>query len=241
MSDGPTPNTVPELLSLQARTRGSAPAIIDPERRSFSYAALYQEVERLGALLGEMGFGQGSRIAVALPSSPDTAVVMLAIMSWAVCAPLDPWFELAACRSLLESMRADALLALQGEDIPAMTAAKARGLHILRLAPPPDGVDAILAIHAERTTPRVVPTLPRANDVALILHTSGTTAQPKIVPLTQSQLLARARLNPLVAADRGICAAPTFTPEFGIKGTTDNLLTGITRNPWNTKMTPGGR
>jgi aspartyl-tRNA(Asn)/glutamyl-tRNA(Gln) amidotransferase subunit A len=32
----------------------------------------------------------------------------------------------------------------------------------------------------------------------------------------------------------------TNTPEFGIKGTTDSLLTGITRNPWNTKMTPGG-
>jgi len=32
----------------------------------------------------------------------------------------------------------------------------------------------------------------------------------------------------------------TNTPEFGIKATTDNLLTGITRNPWNTKMTPGG-
>ena len=32
----------------------------------------------------------------------------------------------------------------------------------------------------------------------------------------------------------------TTTPEFGIKGTTDNTLTGITRNPWNMKMTPGG-
>jgi aspartyl-tRNA(Asn)/glutamyl-tRNA(Gln) amidotransferase subunit A len=32
----------------------------------------------------------------------------------------------------------------------------------------------------------------------------------------------------------------TNTPEFGIKGTTDSLLTGVTRNPWNTKMTPGG-
>jgi aspartyl-tRNA(Asn)/glutamyl-tRNA(Gln) amidotransferase subunit A len=32
----------------------------------------------------------------------------------------------------------------------------------------------------------------------------------------------------------------TNTPEFGIKGTTDNTLTGITRNPWNPKMTPGG-
>ena len=32
----------------------------------------------------------------------------------------------------------------------------------------------------------------------------------------------------------------TTTPEFGIKGTTDNTLTGITRNPWNVDRTPGG-
>jgi aspartyl-tRNA(Asn)/glutamyl-tRNA(Gln) amidotransferase subunit A len=32
----------------------------------------------------------------------------------------------------------------------------------------------------------------------------------------------------------------TNTPEFGIKGTTDNTLTGVTYNPWNTRMTPGG-
>ena len=31
----------------------------------------------------------------------------------------------------------------------------------------------------------------------------------------------------------------TTTPEFGWKGVTDNPLTGITRNPWNPKMTPG--
>ncbi len=32
----------------------------------------------------------------------------------------------------------------------------------------------------------------------------------------------------------------TTTPEFGWKGVTDGPLTGITRNPWNPKMTPGG-
>ncbi len=32
----------------------------------------------------------------------------------------------------------------------------------------------------------------------------------------------------------------TTTPEFGWKGVTDNPLTGITRNPWNTDRTPGG-
>ena len=32
----------------------------------------------------------------------------------------------------------------------------------------------------------------------------------------------------------------TATPEFGWKGVTDGPLSGITRNPWNPKMTPGG-
>lgn len=48
---------------------------------------------------------------------------------------------------------------------------------------------------------------------------------------------------PVVARLResgAVLLGKTTTPEFGIKGTTDNTLTGITRNPWNTKMTPGG-
>lgn len=32
----------------------------------------------------------------------------------------------------------------------------------------------------------------------------------------------------------------TNTPEFGWKGVTDNRVFGISRNPWNTKLTPGG-
>ena len=37
-----------------------------------------------------------------------------------------------------------------------------------------------------------------------------------------------------------IIMGKTTTPEFGWKGVTDSALTGITRNPWNHAMTPGG-
>jgi aspartyl-tRNA(Asn)/glutamyl-tRNA(Gln) amidotransferase subunit A len=37
-----------------------------------------------------------------------------------------------------------------------------------------------------------------------------------------------------------IIIGKTTTPEFGWKGVTDSALTGITRNPWNTALTPGG-
>jgi aspartyl-tRNA(Asn)/glutamyl-tRNA(Gln) amidotransferase subunit A len=48
---------------------------------------------------------------------------------------------------------------------------------------------------------------------------------------------------PVVARLReegAILLGKTTTPEFGWKGVTDNPLTGITRNPWNVEMTPGG-
>jgi aspartyl-tRNA(Asn)/glutamyl-tRNA(Gln) amidotransferase subunit A len=49
--------------------------------------------------------------------------------------------------------------------------------------------------------------------------------------------------SPCVARLRehgAVMVGKTTTPEFGWKGVTDNPLTGITRNPWNTKKTPGG-
>jgi aspartyl-tRNA(Asn)/glutamyl-tRNA(Gln) amidotransferase subunit A len=37
-----------------------------------------------------------------------------------------------------------------------------------------------------------------------------------------------------------IVLGKTTTPEFGFKGVTDSLVTGISRNPWNLERTPGG-
>jgi aspartyl-tRNA(Asn)/glutamyl-tRNA(Gln) amidotransferase subunit A len=49
--------------------------------------------------------------------------------------------------------------------------------------------------------------------------------------------------GPLVARLReqgGIVLGKTTLPEFGWKAVTDSPLTGVTRNPWDTRMTPGG-
>ncbi|HET6522345.1 MAG TPA: amidase [Geminicoccaceae bacterium] len=48
---------------------------------------------------------------------------------------------------------------------------------------------------------------------------------------------------PIVARLRehgAVFLGKTTTPEFGWKGVTDSPLTGITRNPWDTRTTPGG-
>ena len=60
-------------------------------------------------------------------------------------------------------------------------------------------------------------------------HTTGLTPEVQDAP-------ASARLREHGA----VLIGATTTPEFGWKGVTDSPLTGITRNPWNSEMTPGG-
>ena len=59
--------------------------------------------------------------------------------------------------------------------------------------------------------------------------TTGTEPEPADAPIA-------ARLR----EHGGVFLGKTTTPEFGWKGVTDSPLTGITRNPWDTSVTPGG-
>ena len=69
--------------------------------------------------------------------------------------------------------------------------------------------------------------LPQANDIALILHTSGTTSRPKMVPLTHANLIASAgniaatlRLN-----EADLCL--NVMPLFHIHGLVGALLSSL--------------
>jgi amidase len=67
-----------------------------------------------------------------------------------------------------------------------------------------------------------------------ILTTYGSPVYKDYVPDYDPIFLRR------VKAAGGIVLGKTNTPEFGHKGTTDNPLFGVTKNPWNENLTPGG-
>ena len=77
------------------RRRDEHTAIIfrseDKQRRSLSYAELYQQVARLAAAMKEAGVGAGDRVAGFLPNIPETIIAMLATTSlgavWSSCSP----------------------------------------------------------------------------------------------------------------------------------------------------------
>ena len=80
-----------------------------------------------------------------------------------------------------------------GYDGPALAAAASFGLTVLRLDVAEGAPAGSFTLRAEGTAgnARAVEA-PKASDVALILHTSGTTSRPKIVPLLQSNVAASA-------------------------------------------------
>ncbi|MEX1667167.1 acetoacetate--CoA ligase [Zhongshania arctica] len=61
------------------------------ERRTLSYAELYQQVEYLAAALHAHGVRQGDRVAAIMPNIPEAVVAMLATSSigaiWSSCSP----------------------------------------------------------------------------------------------------------------------------------------------------------
>ena len=191
-----------------------------------SYALLHGDVERFGASLARIGIGRGSRVATALPNGLETAVAMLGAMSFATCVPLDPSLDAAACRALLSALRIDALIAPADEEPPAVAAAQSLGIPVARLRPATPEASGCIGLRLDRIPGQAPATPPRTDDLALVLHTSGTTARPKAVPLTHAQLIARARASPLTRSDRGLCAVPMFTASAIEAYLVATLLTG---------------
>jgi acyl-CoA synthetase (AMP-forming)/AMP-acid ligase II/acyl carrier protein len=212
VNDVPAPATVLDVLTLHGLLQPSAPAVGDCEGRVLSYGLLHREVGRFGASLAGVGIGRDGRVATVMPDGLAAAIATLGAMSFATCVPLDPSLDDAACRALLATLRVDALIVPADEQPPAVAAAQALGIPVVHLRPALAEDGTTIELLPIDGTPRQTPARPpRADDLALVLHTSGTTAQPKAVPLTHAQLIARAQASPLTRSDRGLCAVPMFT------------------------------
>ncbi len=218
------PDTVASLLS----PGGSAPALLSVDGESIDHATLWDAVERLGQQLRQVGLKPGDRIAIVLANGPAIAQVLLAAMSVGCAAPLNPKYREEEFRFYLEDLRAAALIT-DGQS-PAALAAMPDQTTPLEVRG--DGLSIEFAIPAGTTTTTTttantdasVTERPTADDEALVLHTSGTTSRPKIVPLRQRNLARSARniaaSLQLTTADRSL----TVMPLFHIHGIMSGLL-----------------
>jgi acyl-CoA synthetase (AMP-forming)/AMP-acid ligase II len=181
--------TVAQLLE-----RGEAPhpALRATEgRAALSHGALRDLARGTVAALNGIGIGRNDRVAIVLPNGPEMAAAFVAIACAATTAPLNPAYREDEFSFYIEDLKAKALVVLKGSETPARAAAEKLGVPLLELIPGTAAGDFTL----EGGTPGAAakPGLAEEDDVALVLHTSGTTARPKIVPLTHGNVCASAR------------------------------------------------
>lgn len=203
------------LKELIAAHEPHHPAIGAPGKDWLTYGALRKLGDDVATQLHSFGIGRGDRVAIVLANGPAMATAFATIAQAAVTAPLNPAYREEEYTFYLDDLKAKAIVLADGYDGPALAAAKTCGLTIVRLVQSDTGAAGAFSLRCDDTPAPAQDTQPAtADDQALILHTSGTTSRPKIVPLLHSNLAASAinikEALALTADDRCLNVMPLF-------------------------------
>ena len=202
------------LRGLLATGADRDPAIVAPDGLVLTHAELRAEVDRLAGRLRALGLGADDRIAIVVPNGPEMAIAFLAAACTGCAAPLNPKYRTEELRFYLDDLGAKALITRPDDSGTAAREAAAGVLPVMLTGSVAGGSGPLdLTAEAPSTAPRPSPA-PGLDDVALVLHTSGTTSRPKIVPLRQRHLARSAtgivQSLDLTADDRSLQVMPLF-------------------------------
>ncbi len=207
--------------------RADAPAIGAPGRSAASYAVLHAQLDQVGEDLARAGIGAEDRVAIVLPNGPAMASCFVAVAAATSAAPLNPAYRDAEFEFYLDDLAPTAMILAAGDVSPARDVATRAGIPIIELIE--DSTQAAgtfqLAVQARSTAG--ARHVPDAEDIALVLHTSGTTSRPKIVPLSQANLCASARHIPRTLALTADDHCLNIMPLFHIHGLIAAVLSSL--------------
>ncbi len=181
------------VLDLLTEGRNSDPAIGAPGRAWQTYQGLRALAHRTAGALAAIGIGRGDRVAIVLPNGPEAASCFVAVACRTTAAPLNPAYKADEFAFYLADLNIRGVIAMDGVESPVVAVARSAGIPLIRLVPGPDsGPAGDFTLHADQAAPATTTGPVSGDDIALVLHTSGTTSRPKIVPLSQINVTASA-------------------------------------------------
>ena len=202
------------LLRFHAERIPDAIAIAAPGRKPLTYNRLLSQIDYVVNILNRAGIGRNDRVAVVLPDGPEMAVAFLAVAAGATCAPLNAAYRASEFDFYLSDLNAKALIIPFGSDSSAIAMAQKRGIVVMQLSPALEAEAGFFTLTSEERLRPEYGGVAQPTDIALTLHTSGTTSRPKLVPLTQVNICTSAH-NSIVALelssrDRCLNVMPLF-------------------------------
>ena len=177
-----------DLYTDHCRITPGNSAILAPDMNIMTYGSLFEHVIRNATTLRELGIKRNERVAIVMPNGPEMITAFLAVTAVATCAPLNPAYSLEEFKIYLTDVNAKAVIVRAGLATNAVDAACELGITLITLIPKADGEAGAFEFILREHTQVADLELADSDDVALVLHTSGTTGRPKIVALTHRNI-----------------------------------------------------
>ena len=224
----PTATSLYDLLKTRARGDGAAVAIRAPGRPDLSYSGLLGQVEVTVQALREMGIDRNDRVAIVLPNGPEMAVAFLGIGAGAACAPLNPSYRASEFDFYISDLNARAVVVAAGVDSAVRDVARQRNVPLIELTATSDREAGTFQLAGDRTQAKTGMCFSEATDTVLVLHTSGTTSRPKLVPLTHANICSSGHnISLMVELTQADCCLNVM-PLFHIHGLIGAVMSSVT-------------
>ncbi len=179
--------TISAIIASQSDLNPDQKSIYGVRRQALAYGQLHQLIQTTIFDLNTFGVGRNERVAIVLPNGPEMATAFLSVAAGATAAPLNPAYRTAELEYFLQDLAARALITLRGFETPAVNVAEKLGIPTLFLVPDEE-LAGMFKLEGKQLDLKTTPGPAMWDDIALVLHTSGTTSKPKIVPLTHRNL-----------------------------------------------------
>ena len=231
---------LPRVLAAQAARRGDTVWLETPSGETATFAQAFDEVERAAAWFASLGVTPGQHVAVMMPNGLDFVRVWLGLgRLGAVAVLLNTELTGAFLRHPLADCGAT-LAVVDAALLPAFAQA-AHDVPALRRVVVVGGVAAVSALREGhesidwagwRDAPRHDGPMPRAQDAACVMYTSGTSGPAKgvLMPHAHCTLYGIGTIDSiaLTAADRYYIVLPLFHANGLLMQLGATLLAGCT-------------
>jgi len=216
-----------ELLRASAESNQHGYAILGAGVEPLEYGQLVSQIDHVGSALRSWGIKRKDRVALVLPNGPWMATAFLGIAAHAECAPLNPAYTRDELKFSLKDLAAKAVLVPAGLDLPAREVAISLGLKVIEVEASAIQAGAFTLCNAPEHGGDGLEDAGYGEDIAMVLHTSGTTSRPKQVPLSHRNLCESAAniADVLMLTENDRCL--NVMPLFHIHGLVACLLSSL--------------
>ena len=218
--------TIRTLIENASQSGTKNPALLALDGQTVTYEQLLRQLEHTAAQLRRLGIGPSDRVAMVMPNGLEMALFFLSIAAATAAAPLNPAYRRKELAFYLGDLRPKAIILLPDTQPELRELATEMDIPLLEIAPS-DGITCSMQLAGATGLPPVGAAAPTGQDTALILHTSGTTSRPKMVPLSQLNLVISAGniVDTLHLTPQDRCL--NIMPHFHIHGLMAGLLAPV--------------